>query len=186
MGAQLWHNCRRGADLLRLTWGHTYAQGSSQLLRASWLASSGQGLPCSILITADVLKNDKRHRPLPIVVHAQARPGVAHCAIDCLRKLLDTKRTLGEPVSDPIFGSYKTVHPPRPALNFPGFANRFKTLLAAFPDATSTPPTVHGVRRRHMQFEDAHGSTLRNILQLASIQTEALGHVYLDVSRHLP
>ena len=42
--------------------------------------------PSYILITADVLKNAKH--PLTIVVHAQAGPGVAHCAIDRLHKLL--------------------------------------------------------------------------------------------------
>ena len=187
MVALLRHSCRRSADLLRLTWGCIYAQGSSQLLSESWLAPSGPGLPSSILITADVLQNAKRHRPLKIVVHAQVGPGVAHCAIERLRKLFDTKRTLGEPVSGPTFCSYKTVQPPRPALTSPGFANRFQALLAAaFPDATSTTPTVHGVRRGRMQFEDAHGGTLHDILRLADIWTEAVGHVYLDVGRHLP
>ena len=34
-----------------------------------------------------------------------------------------------------------------------------------------------------MQFEDAHGGTLQDILRLAGIQTEVVGHVYLDVGR---
>ena len=79
------HSCHSCADLLRLTWIHIYAQGSSQLLSESWLTPSGPGLPSSNLISADVLKNSKRHRPLTIVVHAQGGPGVAHCAVDRLR-----------------------------------------------------------------------------------------------------
>ena len=168
--ALLWHSCRRGADLLRLTWGHIYAQGSGQLLSETWLAPSSAGLPSTILITADVLKNAKRHRPLTIFVHAQAGPSVAHSAIDRLRMLFDTKRALGEPVSGPMFCSYQTIQPPRPALTSHGFANRFQILLAAaFPDATSTPPTVHGVWHGRMPFEDAHGGTLQDILRLAGI-----------------
>ena len=48
---------------------------------------------------------------------------------------------------------------------------------------SGSPPTVHGVQ---MQFEDAHGGTLQDMLRSAGIQTEAVGHMYLDVSRHLP
>jgi len=99
---------------------------------------------------------------------------------------------MGEPVSGPIFCSYRTVQSSRPARSSSAFANRFQTLFtAAFPDASGFPPTVHGVRRGRMQFEDAqfenaHGGTLQDILRLAGIQTEAVGHVYLVVGRHLP
>ena len=37
MVALLWHSCRRGADVLRLTWGHIYTQGCDQLLSESLL-----------------------------------------------------------------------------------------------------------------------------------------------------
>jgi len=50
--------------LLRLAWGHVYAQGRDQLLSDLWLSSSDAGLPSGVLINADVLKTAKRHRPL--------------------------------------------------------------------------------------------------------------------------
>lgn len=43
--AVLWHSCRRGADMPRLTWGHVSARGIDQLLSESWLNSSDPDLP---------------------------------------------------------------------------------------------------------------------------------------------
>ena len=61
MVAVLWHSCRRGAVLLRLTWGHICAQGRNQLLSELWLTNLDPGLPFAILLPADVLKNAERH-----------------------------------------------------------------------------------------------------------------------------
>ena len=104
---------RRGADLLRLTWGHVYAQRRDRLLSDSWLSNSDAGLPSGALITADVLKTAKRHRPLTIVVPTQAEAGDRHCAVVHLRELFAAKRAMGEPVTDPIFCRYRTVQSPR-------------------------------------------------------------------------
>ena len=46
------------------------------------------------------------------------------------------------------------------------------------------PPCLRCVAGRAV--EDAHGGMLQDTSQLAGIQTEALGHVYLDVDRHSP
>lgn len=185
--ALLWHSCRRAADLLRLTWGHVYAQGRDKLVTELWAGSSVIDPLPGLLITADVLKNSHRSRPLSICVPAATGSDVQCCAVNRLQQLHGRVLALGECPTGPIFCAYRTVQPPRSALTSSGFANRFQTLIeAVFRDGPAAHFTVHGVRRGRMQHEGAQGGTLQDILRLAGISTESVGLVYLDRGRHLP
>lgn len=191
MLALLWHSCRRAADLLRLTWGHMYSQSDQQLVSVLWHRSAT--LPDAVLITADVLKNAKRERPLTIVVKKEEGPssGLSSCAIARLRHLFDVIRAEGESCcsGDFIFCSYdETLAPrPRPRLESTAYANRFRAQVdAVFPRTGSKTRTVHGVRRGRMQHEASSGASLPEVMRLAGISTESVAHKYLDPGRHLP
>lgn len=186
--ALLWHSSRRAADLLRLTWGHVYVAQTTELACAYWARSAG--VPDAIMITADVLKNAKRSRPLTITVSSESAGSAAFCAVRRLQRLRAAAIDLDSQTHGTtgfLFPSYKTVQPPRTAISSAGFANRFKTFVAAAGQpGEASLSTVHGIRRGRMQHEAAHGTPFSDILLLAGIRTESVGRVYLDPGRHLP
>jgi integrase len=181
--ACLWASCRRGIDILRLTWRQLFASLPLLPLVEFW-ASAGPAqmvLPPGILAVPAQTTTELSQRPRTIHLPTAAPDEAVVCSVQCLHSLYLLKV---DPVSHSVSLDAPVFHATSGApLSTASALNRLRLWLRKF--SLYSGETVHSFRRGAPQDTFAQGISRADLMARTGIQTPAVLDRYLDLARHV-
>ena len=188
----LWSSCRRGQDVLRLTWPRLYAAldgDCSTSLVSDWLRKDPRSLSVGSVHAVPLqTKTEQIGRPCTWTFTRAPPDQARYCAIARLQHLCFVlqQASVEDFQQGPVFTGF--TQRCSGAMSSNAMARRLTRALSRLPaplQSAGRSLTLHSFRRGRLQHEHARGATPDELQALSGIKTYSILQRYLDVGRHL-